>query len=178
MEADVDVHGDGRGHDGHRVGAAENLPRGYVAQREERCRVILIDIEGDAAVENGRVCAAIVMIDVGAGVPARLRGNDTAENVGVALDPWTGAVLGGSNLRRIRHHEKGEAKCSLTHASPGLCAHHVPPRRRWTRLLAETTMQPLRMAIRAKSKDRKCGSTGADLQQYPSPDVRRPILAT
>jgi len=108
--------------------AAENLPRGYVAQREERCRVILIDIEGDAAVENGRVCAAIVMIDVGAGVPARLRGNDTAENVGVAFDPWTGAVLGGSNLRRIRHHEKGEAKCSLTHASPGLCAHHVPPK--------------------------------------------------
>lgn len=74
LNADVYVHGDRARHDRDGVGAAKNLPRRHVVQCKQRRGIILIDADGDAPVEDRRVGAAVVMIDVGARIPARLRG--------------------------------------------------------------------------------------------------------
>ncbi len=115
------------GHDGNGVGAAQDLPRGHIAQRHERCRIVLINVERDAAVEDRRVSAAVVMIGVAAKVEPRLRGNDSSKNIGIALDPRAGAVLSRSNLLRNRHHVKSEAKCAQHMRLPA-CVHiSFPP---------------------------------------------------
>ncbi len=94
-DANVDIHGDHAGHNGNRVGTAEDLPRRHVSERGNGGGVGLLDPDLGEAVEDGPVGAAFVMIGVGAEIEARNRWKDAAENIGVALDPRAGAELGG-----------------------------------------------------------------------------------
>ena len=97
-DADIDIHGDNAWNDGNGVGPPQDLPRGHIGQRHERRGIVLINVERDAAVEDRRVSAAVVMIGVPAKVEPGLRGNDSSKNIGIALDPRARAEFGGANF--------------------------------------------------------------------------------
>jgi hypothetical protein len=94
--ANIDIHGDHAWNHRDGIGAAENLPRRHISERGDGRGVVLLHADLSEAVEDGPLGVAVIVVGVRAEIEARNRGENAAEDVGVAFHPGTGAELGGA----------------------------------------------------------------------------------
>jgi hypothetical protein len=101
-DADIDIHSNHARNDGNGIRPAEDLPRRYISQSGDGGGVIFLDTDLREAIKDRPVGVAVIMVSVRAEVKPGDWWNNPAENVGIALNPRTGAELSGTcmNIRK------------------------------------------------------------------------------